>query len=70
MGIFVADTSRISVKKLVTPNVPEELALAEIDPVLACVPIKLDVVVAEFSNYDIYTLGEQGLVLLRGGDSV
>lgn len=70
MGIFVADTSRILVKKWVTPNVPEELALAEIEPVLACAPSRLDVVVAAFSNHDIYTLGEQGLVLVRGGDSV
>jgi hypothetical protein len=70
MGIFVADTSRIFVKKWMTPNVPEELALAEIEPVLACGPIRLDVVLAEFSNYDIYSLSEQGLVLVRGGDSV
>ena len=70
MGIFVADTSRIFVKKWVTPNVPEELTLAEIEPVLDCCPIRLGVIVAEFPNYDIYTLGEQGLVLVRGGDSV
>jgi len=70
IGIFVADTSHIFVKKWVTPSVPKELTLAEIDPVLYCCPIRLDDVVAEFSNYDIYTLGEQGLVLVRRGDSV
>lgn len=70
MGILVADTTRIFVKKWVTPRIPQELALTEIDPVLACAPSRLDVVVASFSNYDIYTLGEQGLALVRGGDSV
>ena len=70
IGIFVAHTSRILVKKWVTPSIPDELALAEIEPVLACVPLRLTVVVEEFSNYDIYTFGEQGLVLIRGGDSV
>ena len=70
MGIFVADTSRIFAKKWVTPTVPEELASVEIEPVLACVRLELDDVVAEFSNYDIYTLGEQELVLVRSGDSV
>lgn len=69
IGIFVADTSRILVKKWVTPSIPDELALAEIEPTLACAPLRLDGVVAAFSNYDIYTLDEQGLVLVRGGDS-
>jgi hypothetical protein len=70
IGIFVADTTRIFVKKWATPRKPQEQALVEIDPVLACAPLILDVVVASFSNYDIYTLGEQGLVLVRRGDSV
>jgi hypothetical protein len=69
MGIFVADTSQILVKKWVTPRVPEGLTLDEIEPILVCCQIRLDVVMAAFSHYDIYTLGEQGLVLLRGGDS-
>lgn len=67
MGIFVANTSCIHIKKWVTPSVPKELEMIHIEPELACTLSRLDAVMAAFPKQDIYTLGEQGLVLVRGG---